>query len=253
MAVRNQIEGRGSTAKPSKPLTPQNSQLLKGVQQYNKQTGIQRMFGVPNKIVNSPTGPAPASTQRSSSGGGGGGGGSLPYVGGSIGTFSAPAVEPPVPSVEEYQATDSILTAALAALDRALKDYNTQYEADIQTYDRDYNQALGNLGWRDLDPGDAVNMGWDWNDILTSSGRAYQNQLNDFANRGMLQSQAYADALQTLNRSLNDQRTAMDTARSDFLADMNRKKTEFMNQDTLARQQARAESTNRRAAQYGII
>lgn len=170
-----------------------------------------------------------------------------------IQSSSAP-MTPPAPSVEDYQASDSILTAALGALDRALKDYGAQWDSDVSNYERDYGQGLSDLGWQDRDAQTAGDqMGWNWDDILTSSGRAYQNQMGDFANRGMLQSQGYADALQSLERSLNDQRTAMGTARTDYLGDMNRQKTENQNQDTLARQQARAESTARRAAQYGIV
>jgi hypothetical protein len=45
----------------------------------------------------------------------------------------------------------------------------------------------------------------------------------------------------------------METGRKDFQGEMGRKKNEFTNQDTLARQQARAESTGRRAAEYGIV
>jgi hypothetical protein len=160
---------------------------------------------------------------------------------------------PPPPSVEEYQAKDAILAAALGALDKAMADYNAQYDADLKNYDRDYNEGLGNLGWQDLDKGDPISMGWNWNDLLTSSGKAYQSQLNDFANRGMLQSQGYADALALLERSLNDQKGAMDTARGDFRNEKDRGKSEFSNQDTLARQQARAESTSRRAAEYGVV
>lgn len=159
----------------------------------------------------------------------------------------------PVPSIGDYEANDSILTAALAALDRAMKDYESQATADTENYERDYSQGLNNLGWRDPDDGIEGNFGWDWNDVLTSSGRAYQNQNNDFASRGMLQSQGYLDAQAMLDRSLNDQRTAMETGRTDFLSDLGRKKTEFQNQDTLARQQARAEAAARRAAEYGIV
>lgn len=167
--------------------------------------------------------------------------------------MSAPMPSITPPAEEDYFASDQILTAALGALDRALKDYNSQYDTDVSNYDRDYNEGLGNLGWKDQDPGEAVNLGWDWNDLLTSSGRAYQNQSNDFANRGMLQSQGYLDAQRLLERSLNDQRGAMETGRTDFMGDMGRRKAEFTNQDTLARQQARAESAARRAAEYGIV
>jgi hypothetical protein len=167
--------------------------------------------------------------------------------------MSGPTPSVGAPSEEDYFASDQMLTAALGALDRALKDYESQYTTDVGNYDRDYNEGLRNLGWRDQDPGEPQTMGWDWNDILSSSGRAYQNQTNDFANRGMLQSQGYLDAQRLLERSLNDQRGAMETGRTDFMGDMGRRKAEFTNQDTLARQQARAESAARRAAEYGIV
>lgn len=176
---------------------------------------------------------------------GGSGGGGYGGAGGGYGG--------PVPSIGDYEANDQILTAALGALDRAMKDYEAQYATDTANYDRDFNEGQRNLGWRDLDAGEPVSMGWDWNDVLSSSGRAYQNQVNDFANRGMLQSQGYLDAQSLLERSLNDQKGAMESARTDFMGDLGRRRSEFQNQDTLARQQARAEAASRRAAEYGIV
>lgn len=252
------LSDRGAPRKALGPQKPSSGAVRQAATANGILTGSNASSPLGRSLGSKPSSQvAPSGGGSRSLGGftGGGGGGSLggDFGGGGGGSLGGGMMPALAPTEGEYQAQDAILAAALGALDRAMSDYNAQYDADLQTYDRDYNKGLGNLGFRDLDPGDAVNMGWDWNDVLTSSGAAYQNQLNDFANRGALQSSGYADALAALTRSLNDQKGAMDTGRSDFLSDKARGKNEFVNQDTLARQQARAESTARRGAQYGIV
>lgn len=248
-------DGGGSPVAPKKPLNSGNarSTLTSGNQKITPQSATPTPFNQSpagfgfmepvgtGTVLRQQSASAPASPQVDGGSGGGGYGGTGGGYGG------------PVPSIGDYEANDQILTAALGALDRAMKDYEAQYATDTANYDRDFNEGQRNLGWRDLDAGEPVSMGWDWNDVLSSSGRAYQNQVNDFANRGMLQSQGYLDAQSLLERSLNDQKGAMESARTDFMGDLGRRRSEFQNQDTLARQQARAEAASRRAAEYGIV
>lgn len=235
---QNQFDGGVSPIKPSRGKNFTDSRDTRSFNVSMKQSPV------PSYTSSQPFTPTPTPPPQVDGGGGGGGGG---YYGGGGGGVAAP------PSDEDYAANDQILIAALGALDRAMKDYEAQYKVDVDTYDRDYNRGLGDLGFRDLDPTEAQNMGWDWNDVLTASGRAFKNTNEDFANRGMLQSSGYADALQLLERSLNDQKVGMDTARGDFMGDIGRRRSEFKNQDTLARQQARAESAARKASEYGIV
>jgi hypothetical protein len=88
--------------------------------------------------------------------------------------------------------------------------------------------------------------------MLTASGRGYQQNTNDFASRGMLQSQGYLDSLKMLERSLEDQRGAMGTARQGFRAEKDAAKTNYKSQDTASRNTAKADAISRLSASLGL-
>lgn len=173
-------------------------------------------------------------------GGGGGGGGG----------FGAPA---PVSDVD-WLAGDSGYQAQLAALMKALQNTNSEFDRNLQTYETDYTTALGSLGWGDTDPimeGDQ--LGWLENDLNTSVGRGRESVTNDFSGRGMLQSQHYARALDNLMRSLNDQKTSMDTGAQRFRDDIASKRTAYADENKAAQNSARAEALARRAMGYTSV
>lgn len=183
--------------------------------------------------------------------GGGYGGYGGAYDGG--GAAPTPPPPPPPPSEADYLKGDASYQAQVAALAKALSDYSADDTAQRTKYNTDYREGLRQLGWTPDDPKTAVNEGaWNWTDELTASGRANQNQLNDFASRGMLQSSAYAQAQNDLQRSFNDQLGTVDRARNDFLSQRDRDLAAYKNENTGAGQTARAEALARRAAQYGL-
>lgn len=190
--------------------------------------------------------PKPAAPARPAPrGGGGGGGGSFGGGGGgSFDAFSA-APAPAGPSEEDYLAGDATYQATIAALARQLANFNTDIDSQLSTRKLDYDNALQQLGWRE---------GGEWNfeDQMTAAGRAYQSMLNDFASRGMIQSQAYGDAQNDLTKTLNKQYEGMNTAQTQFTNDMTRQKTKASDENTAASQAARAEAILRRSAQYGF-
>ena len=192
-----------------------------------------------------PVSPPQYSQEPISYGGGGGGGGG--------GAMAAVAPVAP-PSEEDYLAGDSGYQTQLAALKRALGDYTADDTAQRTKYNTDYSTGLKDLGWMNDDPTTAGvdESGWDWNDQNTASGRANQNQLNDFAGRGLLQSSLYATAKDNLGRSFNDQKTGLDKSKVDYLADRDRQLGAFKNDNTSSSQQARAEAIARRAASYAL-
>lgn len=182
----------------------------------------------------------------------GGGGGSRSYSGGGSGgggtfdTFSAmSAPAPTAPSEEDYLAGDATYQATIAALARQLASFNTDIDSQLSTRKIDYDNALQQLGWRD-------GGNWNFEDQMTAAGRGYQSLLNDFASRGMIQSQAFGDAQNDLTRTLNKQYEGMNTANTQFIDDMTRQKTKASDENTAATQSARAEAILRRAAQYGF-
>ena len=178
--------------------------------------------------------------------GGGGGGVNLPYSGG--GSFNDGGVAPQVsaPSEEDYLGGDAGYLAQSSALTSALQRFLADADFQRKNYDTDYNRSLRDLGY------DEGKKSWNWNDKLTASGRGNQNQLDDFASRGMLQSQGYADAFQELQRMLGQQYDGMKTARGTFNTDLDNQIANYKAENTSSSQAARAEALQRRAMQFGL-
>lgn len=163
------------------------------------------------------------------------------------------------PSEEDYLAGDSAYQAQLAALTKALSDYQADQTNQNSQYDTQYNQGLASLGYQAPGAGPDGVSGtgddpgpWNFQDLNTSAGRSYDNQLNDFASRGELQSSGYGQALDNLTRSLNTQKGSMDTSRQGFEDNLASQLSSQQNQNTLSLQQAKADSIARRAAQYAL-
>lgn len=175
-----------------------------------------------------------------------------PYINsGGGGQYSAYGAmqEPPVvapPSEEDYLAGDSAYQTQFAALKAALERYKADQQLERSKYETDYGTSLRDLGY------DEGNKAWNWTDQLTAAGRAYQSQLNDFASRGMLQSQGYADANSDLQRLMNDQYGQMSTNKNNFMTGLERALANYQGENTSSQQAARAEAIARRAAQYGL-
>lgn len=186
----------------------------------------------------SPAAPARPTPRRSTNRGGGGS-----YGGGG---FAAPAV----PTEQDYLTGDATYQATIAALVKQLQNFNTDIDAQLSNRKLDYDRALSQLGWKA--GADGADPTWNWSDQNTASGRAYQALLNDYASRGMIQSQAFGDAQNDLTRSLQDQYTGMNTANQQFIDDLTRQKTKATDENSTAQQSARAEAIMRRAAQYGF-
>jgi hypothetical protein len=183
-------------------------------------------------------------------GGGGGGGANVSVNGGGGGA----------PSDIDYLAGDEGYQAQLAALMSALQNYDADITAQQGRYNTSYDDSLRSLGWQNgieddpatVDVNEQAPGSWNFKDQNTAAGRSFQNQQNDFAGRGLLQSSLYAEANDNLTRSLNDQLTGMQTAKTGFLDDLSRQQTGYKQQNGAAVQQAKAEALARMAAQYGV-
>lgn len=163
--------------------------------------------------------------------------------------MAAPSVVAPVvaaPSEEDYLAGDSGYQTQLSALQGALQRYLADSDFQRTNYTTDYNRSLRDLGY------DEGTKAWNWNDKLTASGRGYQNQLDDFASRGMLQSQGYADAFNELQRMLGQQYDSLSSAKNTFMTDLDNQIANYKGENTSSQQAARAEALQRRAAQYAL-
>lgn len=194
-----------------------------------------------NRAASSAPAPAPAPGPQPyvSSPGGGGGGYDMGGFGGGVPAITAP-------SEEDYLAGDSGYQTQLSALKGALQRFLADSDFQRTTYQTDYDKSLRDLGY------DEGNKSWNWEDPLTASGRGYQNQLDDFASRGMLQSSGYADAFNELQRLLGQQYDAMSGARGTFMTDLDNQIANYKSESTSNQQAARAEALQRRAAQFAL-
>lgn len=239
-----------------KIMAPSSGKASKSVSKTSGKTGSSGLnFGstvLPGRSQTARQVATPAPAQRSrqsttsnyaSTGGYPGGGGS---PGGGMGGLGGPAPAVAAPSDEDYLAGDSGYQAQYSALQGALQRYLADSDFQRTNYNTDYGKSLRDLGY------DEGSKAWNWNDELTASGRGYQNQLDDFGSRGMLQSSGYADAFQELQRMLGQQYDAMSGAKNTFMTDMDNQTANYKAENTANTQAARAEALQRRAAQYAL-
>jgi len=176
---------------------------------------------------------------------------------------AAPAPAPaPAMSQDQFIASDAGYQAQLAALTKALSNYQADNTAQVSKYNTDFGTSLKNLGWNPAAAGavddpstpniDESKGGWNTTDTNTASGRAYENQMNDFASRGLLQSSLYGEANNNLMRSLSDQLSGLNTGKQNFMDNLTSQLTAYKDQNLAQQQQAKADALARYAVQFGI-
>lgn len=160
-------------------------------------------------------------------------------------TYYGSAVPEPAPApvYDEAQAARDALNTpefvmAQQQLANALGLFKSQQSSDKQRYDVNYERALRNLGWipekQTFDRGELRTS----EGMETASGKAFTDSLNDFAARGLSQSGMFSVAQAAIQKRLNDQRLSAETGRSDFLAEQERKGSQFTMEQEAQRQQA---------------
>jgi hypothetical protein len=194
-------------------------------------------------------------------GAGGGGGGSYdfaPMGGGGMGGGQALSAPAPQMSEADWLAGDQSYIRQMAALKAAMENFTADQGAQTTRYNTDFNTGLSQLGFSGRpdaagsDPFTTEGGMWNETDQNTASGRAFSNQLNDFASRGVLQSSLFGKARNDLQRSLNDQLNSVVSGRTNFLDDLMRQKTAYQQENESAGRSAREEALARMAASIGI-
>lgn len=182
----------------------------------------------------------------------------------------------PVKSDEEYLKADSVFQAQKNALQAALDAYLADTEAQKQTYNTNYGESLRKLGftgdqgaldkakwdatenngqgrWEDTEGNPfAGKIDWNQTDTNTASGRGFENALNDFAARGMLQSSAYQRAYNNLQRQLSEQLSSTAGAKQTAMGEFDRAQAAKKSEKTTSEATASQEALARIKAAYGI-
>lgn len=195
--------------------------------------------------------PAPSPLPTSNSGGGYNGGGSSigPVTSRPLGSLPSattppPLTTPPVLHIDPnaYKGDPGYIAQA-NALHAALQNYESDYTNKTGQYNTQYAQAVKNLGWN---PGVGTAPGeWALKDTNTAAGRSYQAQNNDYAARGLLQSSMYAQAVDNLMRSLNDQNTSLQNNKQSYLSGLATDKAQYEANNNYQLTQAANDAMNR--------
>ena len=171
---------------------------------------------------------------------------------------------------EDYLASDAMFQAQKNALQTALDAYLADSAAQRQTYNTNYGESLRKLGFTgdkglldkakwdpadqrfEVDNAPVQGFGWNETDNLTASGRGFENALNDFASRGMLQSSAYGRARNDLMRNLNEQLASTASAKQTAMGEFDRNEAAKKQEKQMSEAQAAQETLARVKAAYGI-
>lgn len=135
-------------------------------------------------------------------------------------------------AIDQYLAGDVTYQQQLADFNRAMAEYTANYNRQVSQTKRDYGESQRALSLQGTQ---------DRND-----------QQNDFAGRGILHSGVYAKALGDYNTQYNQRVKALTTGQNDKLGDLQAQRTNFNNQTSLEKNNAKQDAIRRRAAKLGI-
>jgi hypothetical protein len=143
--------------------------------------------------------------------------------------------------------------AALAALRNASELFSADQRSAKDRFDVDYGKAVQDLGWI-ADPSGGGR--WDEGELFTSqgketaSGRAFSNQLNDFASRGLLQSGLFSAQRNALQNEMSDRLKSQEQTRTRFSEDLTTKERNFQSEQERARMDALNAAKQNLMSQY---
>jgi hypothetical protein len=183
----------------------------------------------------------------------------------------SPAPEPRAPQPPDWR--DSAYNAQIAALNRALQDFETGAQTRAERYGQDFTTGLSRMGFRpgegfqaapDLENltqpmarsmsagaegGVAVPQGqWDIEgefDRTSAAARGTRGMRDEFAGRGTLRSSDFAKSFGDFQNRLGQQLEAMETGRTRFGQDLATELGQFRTRTEEQRSAAEAAAQNR--------
>jgi hypothetical protein len=182
-----------------------------------------------------------------------------------------PAVaQPRTPEIPDFR--DSSYNAQIAALDRALRDFETGATTRGERYGQDFTTGLNRLGFRpgvssmgmpniveasrrnekvELPP---VEGDWDYEgqaDRTSAAARGTRGMRDEFAGRGTLRSSDFVNSFDDFQTRLQQQFDAMQLGRGRFAEDLGTELTQFRDR-TQEQRGAAEESARNRAIMQAI-
>jgi hypothetical protein len=170
----------------------------------------------------------------------------------------APAPEPiRAPQPLDYR--DSSYNSQIAAIERALRDFETGAATRGQRYEQDFTTGLQRLGFNPAPQAmaargaDGVSVGplqgsFDLEgelDRTSAAARGTRGMRDEFAGRGMLRSSDFAGGFGDFQNRLQQQLTGMETGRTRFGEDLATELSQFQTRAQEQRAAAQAEAQNR--------
>ena len=192
--------------------------------------------------------------------------------GGGGGSRDIPAIEPPPPSrgtPQPLDFRDSSYNAQIAAIERALRDFETGSTRRGERYQEDFSTGLGRLGFRPApqpmmaarsmegEPAEGAAVGFDIGklqgefdiegetDRTSAAARGTRGMRDEFAGRGTLRSSDFAKSFEDFQNRLQQQLTGMETGRTRFGEDLQTELAQFQARTQEQRQSAQDAATNR--------
>jgi len=147
----------------------------------------------------------------------------------------APVTQPPPPappSIDEWLGGDSTFQSQNNALSKAWADYQNNAKLQTDQYTNQYNTNKDQLGKQKIIDQSALE--------------------DDYASRGLMNSGLYGKAFTDFTNDYATKFTNLDTAKSDFLANLLAAQQGFQSDQQVQTDKARQDAINRRAAQYGL-
>jgi len=181
-----------------------------------------------------------------------------------------PNIPAPVPVVprgrpEPLDFRDSSYNSQIAAIERALRDFETGSATRGQRYQEDFTTGLGRLGFRPAQPAMAMSgadgaeggVGFATGpvqgsfdiegemDRTSAAARGTRGMRDEFAGRGTLRSSDFANSFSDFQNRLQQQLTGMETGRTRFGEDLSTELAQFQARTQEQRQSAQEAAQNR--------
>lgn len=136
------------------------------------------------------------------------------------------AAVPAAVDPNQYLTNDTTYQSQLAAINKALGDYQANEQSAEGNYNASYAQNQYDLG--------------------RGNTQDTENQTNDYASRGLLRSGLFGKAYGNTQEDYASKQSALDQGRQSYIGGLQRDMSNYISSQTLAQQQARQDAINRR-------